>query len=84
MGLLNTFTIVELSSALVAVIGVISMCCKSNLQQIQRSRCENINCCCGFFKCDRNIEGLPPIVNESEEDEIEEEEEKETKNDVKV
>tara|TARA_B100001142_G_scaffold155362_2_gene155873 strand:+ start:3998 stop:4240 length:243 start_codon:yes stop_codon:yes gene_type:complete len=80
MGLLNSFTIVELSSALVAVIGVVSMCCKSNLQQIQRSRCENINCCCGFFKCRRNIEGLPPINNESEEEEEKEEE----KNDEKV
>ena len=80
MGLLNTFTIVELSSALVAVIGVVSMCCKSNLSQLQRSRCENINCCCGLFKCDRNIEGLPPINNESEEEEEKEEE----KNDEKV
>ena len=80
MGLLNSFTIVELSSALVAVIGVVSMCCKSNLQQIQRSRCENINCCCWFFKCHRNIEGLPPINNESEEEEEKEEE----KNDEKV
>ena len=82
MGLLNTFTIVELSSALVAVIGIVSLCCKTNLQQIQRSRCETINCCFGLFKCNRVVDNI--TENNDDENNEDENNNEESKNDNNV
>ncbi len=49
--ILTTFTIIELATASVAVLGALGMCLVRVIGQAEQSRCSKISCCC--LKCDR-------------------------------
>jgi len=49
--ILTTFTIIELATASVAVLGALGMCLTRVIGQAEQSRCSKISCCC--LKCDR-------------------------------
>ena len=54
MVIITTFTIIELATASVAILGAFGMCLVRVIGQMEQSRCSKINCCC--LKCDR----IPP------------------------
>lgn len=49
--ILTTFTIIELATASVAVLGALGMCLTRVIGQAEQSRCSKISCCC--LNCDR-------------------------------
>jgi len=51
MVILTTFTIIELATASVAILGAFGMCLVRVIGQAEQSRCSKINCCC--LTCDR-------------------------------
>ena len=53
--MLSNFTIIEMGSVIVSVLGGIAMLC----QVISKSRCEKISLCCGFVKCNRKVPDKP-------------------------
>lgn len=52
MGLLQPFTIIELSTCVGAVVASIAMLCAA----IQKSKCKNIKCCC--IQCERDQKAI--------------------------
>ncbi len=55
--ILSAFNIIELTTATVAILGALGLCCTRILAQAEQSRCNQINMCC--LKCDREV---PQIV----------------------
>ena len=49
--MLTNFTIIEMGSVIVSVLGGIAMLC----QVISKSRCEKISLFCGLVKCSRKV-----------------------------
>lgn len=53
--ILTTFTLIELATASVAVLGALGVCLVRVIGQTEQSRCSKVNCFC--LSCDRE----PPI-----------------------
>ena len=51
-----TFTILELSTAVVTIAGGVALI----LRQIQHSRCRTCNVCCNLCQCDRDVPRAEP------------------------
>ena len=51
---METFTIIELSTMIVSVMGAVAMCCAV----ISKSRCDTVNLCCGLINIHRKVPEL--------------------------
>ena len=65
---LQSFNIIELSTAVMTIAGGIALI----LRQIQQSKCKTCTFCCGVSQCEREVQSSPPVVESSEADETKE------------
>ena len=54
--MLSNFTLIELGSVIVSVMGALAMLCGV----ITKSRCDKVNLCCGLINCHRKVPDIPP------------------------
>ena len=53
--MLSNFTLIELGSVIVSVMGACAMLCGV----ITKSRCDKVNLCCGLINCHRKVPDNP-------------------------
>ena len=53
---LTDFTIIEMGSVVVSVLGGLAMLCGV----ISKSRCDRVSLCCGLVNCHRKVPEQPP------------------------